>query len=67
MAVFCSEREEVSEQHKELNKIKILFNLGEGENRISHMRVFRVLSWPFGLRLSFFAFHKTARSGTCYP
>ena len=45
---FCSGREEVSEQHKELNKIKILFNLGEGQNGISHMTVFRVLSWPLG-------------------
>ena len=64
---ICSERKEVSEEHKELNKIKILFNSGEEQNRISHLTVFRVLSWPFGLRLSFFAFHKTARSGTCYP
>ena len=26
---ICTEREEVSEEHEELNKIKILFNLGE--------------------------------------
>ena len=37
----------------ELNKIKILFNLGEGKNRISHKKAFRVLPWPFGLRLDF--------------
>lgn len=50
---ICSERKEVSEEHKELNKIKILFNLGEGKNRISHKKAFRVLPWPFGLRLDF--------------